>query len=289
VPELLGLTGELALKDGVTVSLKDALSEAPAEPVRRSTVTVTRRLSDCDTDTELVTEGVSQFETPPVGDCVCEDVTVHESLLSPEGDADAEPVTDGEPVLEPPPSLAAPWAVSVAVVDGVELEEPASEKEAGTDALTDGDADAVAVFVAVGLANRMLVALTVMVISAVGDPGNCDEVTDRDPEGDTVGEAASVRDSVGEALVEAELVGERDAVEEGEPVGPWREPVKGAVAKEKAHDVELPEKVNVGEKDSESEYEPVSVPVALTVLRAVPDAELLVVPEEAPVELCCWA
>ena len=101
-----------------------------------------------------------------------------------------------------------------------------------------------------------------------------------------MGEAASVRDSVGEALVEAELVGEWDAVEEGEPVV---EPEKGAVAEEEAHDVELTEKVNVGEKDSESVYEPVSVPVALTVLRAVPDAELLVVPEEAPVELCCWA
>ena len=98
--------------------------EAPPEAVRRTTVAVTFRLSDCDCDTVLLTEGVSQLDTGPVGDVEVEGVTVHESLLSPEGDAEAEAVTEGEPEPLPPSGSPAPCAVSVAVVEGVELEEP---------------------------------------------------------------------------------------------------------------------------------------------------------------------
>ena len=237
VPVLLGLPPALALKEGVTVSVHDADSEAPPEAVRRTTVPVTRRLSDCDCDTVLLTEGVSQWDTGPVGDVEVDGVTVHDSLLGPVGDAEAEAVTEGEPVPLPPLGSPTPFAVSVAEVEGVELEEPCSVAVGASEALTEGDAEAVAVFVAVGLAKRVFVALTVMVAPKVMEPvPDSDGVTDREPEGDSVGVPTLVMVTRGEAVVEAEAVGELDAVAEGEPVVV---PEKAPDAVEEAQEVEL--------------------------------------------------
>ena len=106
-----------------------------------------------------------------------------------------------------------------------------------SEALTELDAEAVEVFVAVGLAKRVFVAVTVMVTPTVTVPvPDSDVETVREPEGDSVGETTLVMVSVGEAVVEAEAVGELDAVVEGEPVVV---PEKAPDAVEEAQEVEL--------------------------------------------------
>jgi hypothetical protein len=272
---------ELALKDEDTVSVHDAEPEGGAVPVRR-TVPVTLRLRDCDWDTELVTEGVSQLDTTPEGVAVGDDVTVHESVGAGDADEVSDTVTEGDPVPEPPPS-AGPPAECVALVEGVELFEPSNEGEGYCEPLTEGDAELVAVFVAVGLANRVLVAVTVTVTMFVTETVCDSEMLDEiEPEGDRVRVTTPVTDSVGEVVAEAELVGELEAVEEGEPDVV---PDSTLERENRGDDVELCEKLSVGDNERVSVKEPVSVPDAEAVGRGVPVEEPLGVPVATPVRL----
>ena len=157
--EVLGLAKMVAdcvalpVGQGVTVSDQTPL-------VVRFTLPVTALLNVCVTDPVLVTEGVKQTETGPVAVPDTEELSLHVGVNGGLCDVEGDPDPEGDPVADPPPPP--PPAGELEDVDEADILLELNRDPLGScEPLVDGEADVVAVLVAVGEAKRVVVLLMV--------------------------------------------------------------------------------------------------------------------------------